>query len=99
MPWTKPGPVSLDILDTLCSGKVYQSYLIREICSDTGRSSNAVFYALKRLRYRRLVGRRKSLSKSENRCYRWYATSAGRDLMSAIRFDIINLHLSRLSDI
>jgi len=79
--WATPGPVSLDVLDTLCSGSNHQSYLVREIIEDTGRGALCVFHALKRLRARRLVGRRKSLAKGQHRAYRWYATDTGKDLI------------------
>jgi len=75
---SKPGPVCIDVLDTLCSGSPFQSYLISEICIDTGRSSNSVFHALQRLKKRGLVGRRKSQAQLDKRCYRWYSTGTGK---------------------
>ena len=87
MTWTKPGPVGLDILDTLCSGSNHQSYLVREIMDDTGRSNLCVFHALRRLKERMLVGRRKSQAKGlgQHRAYRWYATDTGKQLIKMSR--------------
>lgn len=83
--WANPGPVGLDILDTLCNGSDHQSYLVVEIMDDTGRSYNGLFYALKRLRARSLVGRRLSQAKGDHRAYRWYATDTGKQLIARIR--------------
>jgi len=85
--WNGPGPVGLDILDTLCSGLPHQSYLVKEVMDDTGRSSLCVFHALKRLRARKLVGRRKSQAKGlgQHRAYRWYATDTGKQLIARNR--------------
>ncbi len=85
--WAKPGPVGLDILDTLCSGSSHQSYLVKEIMDDTGRSSLCIFHALKRLKSRNLVGRRKSQAKGlgQHRAYRWYATNTGKHLIAINR--------------
>ena len=85
--WSAPGPVGLDVLDTLCNGTSHQSYLVKEIMDDTGRSALCIFHALKRLQARKLIGRRKSQAKGpgQHRAYRWFATDTGKRLIKMNR--------------
>ena len=86
--WAKLGPTCMDVLDTLCTmgdrnapgGGKQHSWLVADIMDDTGRSRSSVFYALKRLKIKHLVGRKRSEAKRAkcgNVPYRWYATETG----------------------
>ena len=82
---SRPGEVQLDVLDTLCSGTAFQSYLLLDVCEDTGRNPNAVYFALKRLSIKGLVSRRKSQATGNRKSYRWFATYSGRQLIARNR--------------